>query len=254
MRQEEQDKRHGTEISKIQPKGRESHSQDFVLEKSIFNNIFEKDIRRVFIYKKAERLAKAVQLIAPAFSGSASLKNRIDAIAIGIIDAALLPPRQMSAALPRELLALSSTLSLAQTSGVLSAMNAEILIKESHLLLQEAALYEDPRISFDEVSTLSDIAKNTLSKVSTKATNTVRQRPEAHEHVKDIKDKKTHIKDRREAVLSVIKDKGKASIKDISTLIRGVSEKTIQRELMELINEGMVLKQGERRWSTYSLV
>jgi len=32
------------------------------------------------MYKKAERLAKAIHLIAPAFTGSESLKNRIDTI------------------------------------------------------------------------------------------------------------------------------------------------------------------------------
>ena len=64
---------------------------------------------------------------------------------------------------------------------------------------------------------------------------------------------KGHIKDRREALLDILKNKQKASIKDISTLIRDVSEKTIQRELTALIDEGVVLKQGERRWSTYSL-
>jgi DNA-binding transcriptional ArsR family regulator len=53
--------------------------------------------------------------------------------------------------------------------------------------------------------------------------------------------------------MSVIQSKGKVSIKDISTLIRGVSEKTIQRELAALIEAGIVEKQGERRWSTYSL-
>ena len=36
-----------------------SNSDDFVFEKGIFNNIFEKDIRRVFIYKKAEQLAES---------------------------------------------------------------------------------------------------------------------------------------------------------------------------------------------------
>jgi DNA-binding transcriptional ArsR family regulator len=64
---------------------------------------------------------------------------------------------------------------------------------------------------------------------------------------------KGHVKDRRESILSVIKNKNQASIKDISTLIRGVSEKTIQRELSSLVEEGIVLKKGERRWSTYSL-
>jgi DeoR/GlpR family transcriptional regulator of sugar metabolism len=76
-------------------------------------------------------------------------------------------------------------------------------------------------------------------------------------HKRQIKDTaqsdKGHIKDRRDAVLSVIQNKGSVSIKDISTLIRGVSEKTIQRELGALIESGVVVKRGERRWSTYSL-
>jgi hypothetical protein len=36
-------------------------------------------------------------------------------------------------------------------------------------------------------------------------------------------------------------------------VVRGVSEKTIQRELSLLVLEGTVRKQGERRWTTYSL-
>ena len=65
---------------------------------------------------------------------------------------------------------------------------------------------------------------------------------------------KGHIKDRKSAILSVIGSKGKASIKDISPHIRNVSEKTIQRELQALTTAGTLRKDGERRWSTYSLV
>ena len=111
---------HSTELQKIHAGGKHTPSEDFVLEKSIFNNIFEKDIRRVFIYKKAERLAKAIHLIAPAFAESVSLRNRIDAIAIGLVDAAILPSGAARMALSRELLALSSVLSIARTGGLLS--------------------------------------------------------------------------------------------------------------------------------------
>ena len=242
-----------TEISKAHSRDNNSRSDDFVLEKTIFNNIFEKDIRRVFIYKKTERLAKAIHLIAPAFAGSASLRDRIDKVAISIMDAALLPPGTIRIVLPRELLALSSMLSLARTGGLLSTMNAELIVREAHILLQEVASYEEPRLSLDDIPTLSDIAKSTASKETHKATSSQLPQKSTEEHIKDISDKKTHIKDRREAILSIIKNKGTSNIKDISTLIRGVSEKTIQRELIELINEGVVLKQGERRWSTYTL-
>jgi len=253
-----------TEVRKIQGEGKHAHVDDFVLEKSIFANIFEKDIRRVYIYKKAERLAKAIHLIAPAFVESVSLKNRIDAIAVGLIDAAILPPGTSRTALSRELLALSSVLSIARTSGFLSTMNAELIVREAHMLLHEVAAYEEPRISFDETPTLSSIAKDTLSRESADDSPAVSpKRALSHPakkgndkgHIKDItQTPEGPIKDRRDAILSVIKNKGTASIKDISTHVRGVSEKTIQRELATLISEGKVSKQGERRWSTYSLI
>src|SRR6266481_1219197 len=112
---------------------------DFVLEKSIFSNIFEKDIRRVFIYKKAERLAKAIHLVAPAFRNSPALRDRLDQVAVGLVDAAILPPTSARDALSRELLALSSVLSIGRTGGLLSSMNAELIAREAHQLLQEIA-------------------------------------------------------------------------------------------------------------------
>lgn len=238
-------------------KKQEQSSDDFVLEKSIFNNIFEKDIRRVFIYKKAERLAKAIHLIAPAFTETASLRNRIDAIAVGLVDAAILPPGAARAALSRELLTLSSVLSIARTGGLLSSMNAELIANEAHTLLQEVAVYEEPRLFLDDAPTLSGIAKKTVRQEQF----TSRQSHEQAAHgtrkpkgapVKDIKDIRSIA--RRDSVLSIIREKGKASIKDISTKFRDVSEKTIQRELAALVSEGFVQKEGERRWSVYSLV
>lgn len=263
MRHSQQDKGHVDSSHHLVANARSTNS-DFVLEKSIFSNIFEKDIRRVFIYKKAERLAKALHLIAPAFSESVSLRNRIDAIAIGLVDAAVLAPGIARTALSRELLALSSVLSIARTGGLLSAMNAELIAHEAHILLQEVAAYEEPRLFLDEAPTLSGIAKDALRKnasdhaasprASTDVTRTEHRGLSVNKgHIKDIKPSHSAIKDRREAVMSVLQDKGSVSIKDISTLIRGVSEKTIQRELLALIGAGIVRKKGERRWSTYSL-
>ena len=258
MGHELSDIRQNSENRQIQTKTKDAHLDDFVLEKTIFNNIFEKDIRRVFIYKKAERLAKAIHLIAPAFSESVSLRNRIDTIATALVDAAILPPATARAIFSRELLALSSVLSIARTNDFLSSMNVEIITREALSMLQEISAYEEPRLLLDDVPTLSHIAKSAFSQESEKElflkqTPVRRATPRTNEinkgHVKDAE----QIKDRHEAILSVIKNKQKASIKDISTLIRGISEKTIQRELAVLIEEGRVLKQGERRWSVYSL-
>lgn len=255
MGQTDSNKGHNQEIQHAQLKGRNASLDDFVLDKSIFNNIFEKDIRRVYIYKKAERLGKAIHLITPAFTGSPSLRNRIDAIAIGLIDAAILPPGAARTALSRELLALSSILSIARTGGFLSSMNSDLIAREAQVLLQEIASYEEPRLFLDDSPTLSVLAKGASVISNKQLTQELRpqtQKP-AQNHKGHIKDTDSNIKDRREAVLSVIRSKGVAHIKDISTHIRGVSEKTIQRELAGLISAGIVKKEGERRWSSYSL-
>ena len=42
-------------------------------------------------------------------------------------------------------------------------------------------------------------------------------------------------------------------IKDVSPLIGGFSEKTIQRELAAMVQAGILRKVGEKRWSRYSL-
>jgi hypothetical protein len=58
---------------------------------------------------------------------------------------------------------------------------------------------------------------------------------------------------RRNTILKIIKDKKEVTIKDISALIADVSEKTIQRELITLVSEGVLKKVGEKRWSKYML-
>lgn len=59
---------------------------------------------------------------------------------------------------------------------------------------------------------------------------------------------------RRERILDIIKDKGEATIKDISTIITDCSEKTIQRELIDMIKDNIILRDGERRWSKYKCI
>ncbi len=63
----------------------------------------------------------------------------------------------------------------------------------------------------------------------------------------------SQLTDRAERIKTVLEAKPQATIKDISEIITDVSEKTIQRELNSLIEKGQVIRQGERRWSKYSV-
>ena len=67
-------------------------------------------------------------------------------------------------------------------------------------------------------------------------------------------DKGSRKSERQEAIISVIRQKGELSIKDLTGVIKGCSEKTIQRELLVLVDLGVLNKVGERRWSRYALI
>lgn len=219
-------------------------------------------------------------MVSPAFVDAASLRNRIDAVAVGLIDAAIRPPSAARSALSRELLALSSVLSMAQAGGLLSAMNAELIAHEAHTLLQEVATYEEPRLFLDDAPTIASIAKQVPHEYGEVRAARRRERELRATQQSDLNiasrparlsaalasqtlgqtegtaetdkgQQPERVKDRREAVLSLIREKGEASIKDISTRFREVSEKTIQRELVSLVQSGAVGKRGERRWSVY---
>ncbi len=267
------DKGQNKENVSVRTTHRGGESGDFVLDKGIFSNVFEKDIRRVYVYKKAERLAKAIHLVAPAFADSVSLKQRLEHVSVNLIDAATLVSGPSRKELARELLALSSLLAIARTGGMLSPMNADLISHEAQALLQEIAGYEEPRIALDEMPTLAALAKaagqsesasasrlRSLARITYDPAITMGEEPEAKRQISDIKDKNAAVpvvsqkgSSRRDAVLAVLRSKGPSSIKDLSTVIREVSEKTIQRELGSLVSEGIVTREGDRRWTTYSL-
>ncbi len=78
-----------------------------------------------------------------------------------------------------------------------------------------------------------------------------------------IKDKMSVIKDtqvsnpslsqREERIIAIITEKKEVSVSDVSTEFPEISEKTIQRMLIKLVEEGKLGKTGEKRWSRYSL-
>lgn len=61
-------------------------------------------------------------------------------------------------------------------------------------------------------------------------------------------------KDRRAAILGILQKKDRINVKDVASVIKDCSEKTLQRELLALVAQGVLKKEGEKRWSTYALV
>ncbi len=59
--------------------------------------------------------------------------------------------------------------------------------------------------------------------------------------------------DRQTLIIKALTKRSGLNIKDFIDVIKGVSSKTIQRELLAMVSAGILKKEGERRWSTYSL-
>ena len=75
-------------------------------------------------------------------------------------------------------------------------------------------------------------------------------KPNAHDGEESSVEKKNS---RQGSIISVLKTQSNLTIKDFVKVIKDCSEKTIQRDLIELVDKGIVKKEGERRWSRYSL-
>lgn len=59
--------------------------------------------------------------------------------------------------------------------------------------------------------------------------------------------------ERRNSILQILKDKEYITVKDVSEIIKNCSEKTLQRELLSLVANGVLKKEGDKRWSRYAL-
>ena len=205
---------------------------------------------------KWEMRDRGIDLLSSSFSASNSLPGDKNAVIQSLFTAAL------------ETLSL---LNVAKISNLISEMNYRLLVKEIDNIvtmlrdrLAESAenagyvlsesFFKTPDLyssgfrlgnkSFSSNSSQSskgqknhlgdfDVAKSGITK--------------GHDNSSD---KKTQ---RQEIIISTLKNQSNLTIKDFSKIIKDCSEKTIQRELIELVNKGVVKKDGERRWSRYSL-
>lgn len=58
---------------------------------------------------------------------------------------------------------------------------------------------------------------------------------------------------RSQKILDFLKQGGNKTVKEVSAILGGVSEKTAQRDLLALVASGQLFAKGEKRWRTYSV-
>ncbi len=69
--------------------------------------------------------------------------------------------------------------------------------------------------------------------------------------ITDIVPQATSNTGRKEKIYEIIQKKGELTIKDIAQVAPEYSEKTIQRDLVDMVGTGKLKKKGERRWTVY---
>lgn len=69
-----------------------------------------------------------------------------------------------------------------------------------------------------------------------------------------ISDEDTNMTGRQKRILDYVEKASQAKIGDLYTVLEGVSAKTIQRDLHDLVQKNILKKDGEKRWTIYSLM
>lgn len=156
-----------------------------------------------------------------------------------------------------ELLAFDSTLRVAEAAGVIPKEVSTLLLDQVDGIQRYINNHYniDAGYSLGSGSTAQKIASTTTKskKRSSSPNRNARVQIPAGDISTDAYLVYSQLTDRAERIKTVLEAKPQATIKDIAEVVTDVSEKTIQRELNSLIEKGQVIREGERRWSRYSV-
>ncbi|MBU6427054.1 hypothetical protein KGQ27_02330 [Patescibacteria group bacterium] len=221
----------------------------------------------LYVFKKTEKITSALYLVSGLLKDDEPMKWELRDRGMDLLSSSF----SASNAVPGDknyiiqslftaALETISLLNVAKVSNLISEMNYSVLVKE---IDQIVALMKD-RLSESAQSAglvLSEQFFKTPSlftggfKAATKSKNEAnshksRQLSDVSSGHSAVEEKKAK---RRDDIINVLKGQSNLTIKDFAKVIKDCSEKTIQRELIEMVEKGLIRKEGERRWSRYSL-
>jgi hypothetical protein len=247
--------------------------------------LFKGQSEKAYIFGKLEKLAHALILLTSQSDRDRPIVERLE---MGVLDsvreAAVLSAQPDQSQLIATLLELLSLVRLAGTSGILTQSNASVLVDEylgvlsrlavpslqgivlsrEELLSQsEEEIKEAPGVWQELPSSIDDLfgihekpyrdQSDNKGRLVPKITSNHKGQKSAKAQGQTARTHKSLEAPRSQAILSVVKAKGVVSIRDVAEVVTDCSEKTIQRELLALVEKGVLKKEGERRWSTYRL-
>jgi hypothetical protein len=245
-----------------------------LIPESVLNNNIIDDAEYLFLLKKTEKIILATYILTDFIPESESIKATLKDNSYEVLDAVcrLITSRSERFNFIKQIKSLFIKLltqyNLAYISGYISQMNASIIKDEIGNLIRVIDDFEreleDERLpdlkqnyfNVDSRNKRQYKAKKSvkdINKSGNEINNNVFYKKIKNEELQNTNTTTNIGSDRGSRILEIIKDKGEVSIKGISEVILDCSEKTIQRTLNKMIEDGLIVKSGERRWARYSL-
>lgn len=231
----------------------------------VSKTVFKDNQSLLFFVSRGQKIASAIYLVTELFDDREPLKWSLRSDVLEFIGDVSNGSTVASDRLAKMIFMIET----AARVRLLSEMNRDILVSEIRSFLNafEAELKGKTNT---EARLLSDVLEEVkeLPKTSYQSSQTVRPERQmfikGHSRgpIKDIQkdifkiEPQKHVsngKDRKEKIVNIIREKGEITIKDIASIIPDCSEKTIQRDLADMVLAGAVKKKGERRWTVYFL-
>jgi hypothetical protein len=239
---------------------------------------FGNDTGFIFVFKKTEKLVSAVYIVTGLFSDNEpikwSLRKRSSDLMSFIFsykDSKDQNKNDFVFHSKTKILEIVSLMEICFNSGLISEMNFNILKQEFVNLIENLSTIQiesaDPEHSIltpeflNLNMSLPAIKDQSYYKGNLQKSGHLNNSQLSHRNVRDnirndtpgddnINTKKSN---RQALIISVLRKRSNLTIKDIADNVKDCSEKTIQRELNSLIETGLIKRDGERRWSRYSL-
>jgi hypothetical protein len=249
----------------------EGDHRSLLNDQDFLESVFKNKPQDLFVFLKLKKLAIALHIVSKSSENEDfEVFKKLQSTSLSVILNVLYggSKRQVSLGI----IEMVTLLDIVSASGVISSMNCRVLKEEFFRLL-------------GALDTMTDFGKNEemlfskdFFEISEVDFNTKRplvdqyygvRLPEEKQNVLYGLDSESGVEKtqknvqygnkipgngRLQKIISLVKKaKIPVSIKDIARSFDGMSEKTIQRDLVILVTQGVLKKEGDRRWSRYSV-
>jgi len=250
---------------------RDSERTQSISLPNVRSNPFGSNISAEKAYKRAERIAAAIYILTKYMSDTEPLRTNVRTAGHLLLKDVLelrsgFRIDSDAASISRLHAHVRETISLVQllaVAGYISKENADMVTRALEELSQFVESSGASQLAERTIFTREDLLiDQTIRQVPSRTTdanapreNALDRSAQADVKGKELPKGQSVVKDgnssRRGAILEVLKDGKKMGIRDIASFVIGCSEKTVQRELASLISDGLIKKEGEKRWSRY---